>query len=166
MSGSHIDSLCKFGFFGKLPINGDFIQRNLPAHFAHPWDVWLQENLSACQQELKENWLKHYLTSPIWRFFIAPSVIDDNAYIGVFGPSVDSVGRYFPMTIASPISAKHVPSLFSAAFQDIYAELETLFLNYLNADSSSGNISVETLTDELDQNSTKLEQLIKTQKLD
>ena len=147
-------------------MNGDFIQRDLPAHFIHRWDGWLQENLSAGQQQLKDNWLKHYLTSPIWRFFIAPSVIDDNAYIGIFGPSVDRVGRYFPMTIATPISAEHVPSLFSTAFQAIYSELESLFLKYLNADSSTGSISVETLSKELFQLSASLQQLIKTQDLD
>ena len=166
MSGCHIENISKLGFFGKLPINGDFIQRDLPAHFIHLWDSWLQENLSACQQQLAESWLKHYLTSPIWRFFIAPSVIDNNAYIGIVGPSVDSVGRYFPLTIATPIAVEHVPSLFSAAFQDIYSELENLFLKYLNADSSTGSISIESLSKELLQHSASMQQLIKTQSLD
>ena len=166
MSGCHIENIVRFGFFGKLPINGDFIQRNLPVHFVHRWDGWLQENLSACQQALEGSWLKHYLTSPIWRFFIAPSVIDDNAYIGIFGPSVDSVGRYFPMTLVTPIPAKYVPSLFSTAFQTIFSELETLFLKYLNADSNTGTISVETLSKELTQHSAKLQKLLVTQNLD
>lgn len=166
MPGSYIENIPRFGFFGKLPINGDFIQRDLPVHFTHHLDGWLQENLLACQEELKKNWLKHYLTSPIWRFFIAPSVIDENAYIGILGPSVDSVGRYFPMTIATPISAKHVPSLFTVAFQAIYSGLESVFLKYLNADSSTGSISVETLSEELLKHSTNLNELITTQKID
>ena len=117
MSDRSLVNNINFGFYGKLPINGDFIQRNLPSHFVHPWDQWLQENISAFQQQYQGDWLQHYLTSPIWRFFLAPGVIDDNAYLGIMAPSVDRVGRYFPMTITSAIQADNASSLFSQAFQ-------------------------------------------------
>jgi type VI secretion system ImpM family protein len=162
MPESYLKNGAKFGFFGKLPINGDFIHRHLPNNFILTWDNWLQENLIACQDQFKDKWLQHYLTSPIWRYFIAPSVLDSNAYIGILAPSVDSVGRYFPMTIACPIPANKASPIFSAAFQSIYANLESIFLKYLHAETGDINM----LCDDLDIQNTMLNEQIKKQSID
>jgi len=162
MPESYLENEARFGFFGKLPINGDFIHRNLPNHFIHRWDNWLQENILACQEQFQNEWLQHYLTSPIWRYFIAPSVMDGNAYIGILAPSVDSVGRYFPMTIVAPISPAKASPIFTNAFQSIYSNLETVFLKYLNAEN--GNISM--LCEDLDALSAALLDKLNKQQID
>ena len=88
------------GFYGKLPIIGDFVSRRLPNEFINPWDSWLQSAIVASREELGGDWLNSYLTSPIWRFLLSPGVCGNKAVAGIIMPSVDRVGRYFPLTVA------------------------------------------------------------------
>lgn len=89
------------GLFGKLPAHGDFIYRDLPSNFINAWDTWLQGFVAHSQQELGDNWLDIYLTSPIWRFAFSDGIFDNHLWTGILLPSVDRVGRYFPFTIAT-----------------------------------------------------------------
>jgi len=88
------------GFFGKVRSHGDFVARRLPASFTRVWDDWLQSGLQASREQLGPGWLNTYLSSPIWRFALAPGVCGAQAWAGVLMPSVDRVGRHFPLTIA------------------------------------------------------------------
>ncbi len=97
------------GFYGKLPSNGDFISRNLPVTFIEPWDNWLQSSIAASHEQLGEQWLDYFLVAPVWRFIISSGNCGENAWIGVLMPSVDRVGRYFPLTIAAHITASIKP---------------------------------------------------------
>jgi type VI secretion system protein ImpM len=90
------------GWFGKLPNLGDFASRRLPASFIGPWDAWLQGGLAAAREELGARWLDVYLVAPVRRFCVAPGVIDAQAWTGILMPSVDRVGRHFPLTIVQP----------------------------------------------------------------
>lgn len=87
------------GWFGKLPGMGDFGQRRLPPRFRVIWDEWLQTGLQALRVE-REDWLVHYLHAPIWFFVLGEEIMSPSPWIGVLMPSVDSVGRYFPLTLA------------------------------------------------------------------
>ena len=87
------------GWFGKLPGMGDFGQRRLPPRFRAVWDEWLQKGLHALRAE-REDWVTDYLNAPIWYFALGEGIISPSAWIGVLMPSVDSVGRYFPLTLA------------------------------------------------------------------
>jgi len=91
------------GFHGKLPVRGDFLTANLPRSFVDPWDAWLQAGIAASQAQLGERWLSIYLESPIWRFVLSPGACGPQAWAGVLMPSVDKVGRYFPLTIATEL---------------------------------------------------------------
>ena len=93
------------GFYGKLPCVGDFVSRRLPTEFIRPWDLWLQESLAGSQARLGESWLANYLTSPLWRFVLTPGIAGQTPWCGVLMPSVDRVGRYFPLTLACPLAA-------------------------------------------------------------
>jgi type VI secretion system protein ImpM len=101
MSGKQLGS--QVGLYGKLPIFGDFVIRNLNGEFIEPWDAWLQECLAYSRQVMDGAWLDSYLAAPIWRFVIGPTILGNNAWIGIVMPSVDRVGRYFPLTLAQPI---------------------------------------------------------------
>jgi type VI secretion system protein ImpM len=91
------------GFYGKLPSLGDFITRRLPAQFVQPWDHWLRGSVAASQAQLASSWLDHYLTSPLWRFALSAGIAGQTGWVGVLMPSVDRVGRYFPLTLAAPL---------------------------------------------------------------
>jgi type VI secretion system protein ImpM len=88
------------GIHGKLPSHGDFITRRLQRDFIDGWDDWLQHAIAASKAELGESWLDTYLTSPIWSFVLGAGICGANAWAGVLMPSVDRVGRYFPLTLA------------------------------------------------------------------
>ncbi len=122
------------GFYGKLPIVGDFISRRLPASFVRPWDAWLQDALSTSQTKLGAEWLDIYLTSPVWRFALSPGVCGNSACAGILMPSVDNVGRYFPLTLAVFIEQQTVlPRLFIER-ADWFGKLEGLALSVLEDD--------------------------------
>ena len=95
------------GWHGKLPSLGDFASRRLDASFIDPWDGWLAAGLLALREAQPEAWLDAYLGSPSWRFLLMPGVLPGeagrNAWAGVLMPSVDRVGRYFPLTLVQPL---------------------------------------------------------------
>jgi type VI secretion system protein ImpM len=97
------------GWHGKLPSLGDFASRRLQPAFIEPWDEWLAQGLLALRQAHPETWLDNYLGSPSWRFLLMPGVLAGEAgaraWAGVLMPSVDRVGRYFPLTLVQPLGA-------------------------------------------------------------
>lgn len=88
------------GFYGKFPELGDFVNRRLPKEFLDSWDGWLQGAIASSREQLGENWLNVYLTSPIWRFVLSRGLCGEYPWFGLMMPSVDRVGRYFPLTLA------------------------------------------------------------------
>ncbi|WED22937.1 type VI secretion system-associated protein TagF [Vibrio sp. JC009] len=104
----------KIGFFGKQPTYGDFLSRRLPNTFTSVWDRWLELAINESRQQLGNEWLNYYLTSPIWRFALPAGIAGDNGWAGVLMPSVDSVGRYFPFTLAMSLpSGTNLSALLS-----------------------------------------------------
>lgn len=91
------------GWYGKLPFLGDFASRRLPETFIRRWDEWLQPGLAASRQAKGERWLDLYLTFPVWRFLVPAGLIGEGCWIGVLLPSVDRVGRCFPLTICESL---------------------------------------------------------------
>lgn len=91
------------GWFGKLPALGDFAQRRLDPAFVASWDHWLQQAMLESQRVLGATWLDSYLTAPVWRFVLTAGVIGPRGWAGLIVPSVDRVGRYFPLTVCAPL---------------------------------------------------------------
>lgn len=119
-----MNTLSNMGLYGKLPAYGDFIFRNLNPSFINPWDEWLQNFISGSQQQIGENWLDIYLTSPVWRFVLSSGVIDNNMWAGLMMPSVDRVGRYFPISAVRAFPASTNPVSFIAEYREWYVQLE------------------------------------------
>lgn len=111
------------GFFGKVTSHGDFVGRRLAPSFQQGWDAWLQAGMQHSRQALAERWAATYLSSPIWRFALARGVCGENAWVGLTMPSVDRVGRHFPLTLAACINCQEslldCASLHDAWFQDL-----------------------------------------------
>ncbi len=103
------------GYFGKVLTHGDFVSRRLSPGFVLGWDGWLQAGLQHSRQQLGARWLEVYLSSPIWHFAIAAGLCGDEAMAGVMIPSVDRVGRYFPLTLAGVMTGggELLPELFA-----------------------------------------------------
>ena len=93
------------GFYGKLPSHGDFLRRRVSDAFVDVWDAWLRECIAASRAALGSRWLDVYLTSPAWRFACAAGACGPSPVIGVVAPSVDQVGRYFPLTLVAELPA-------------------------------------------------------------
>lgn len=127
----------KIGFYGKLPSLGDFVSRRLPNEFIAIWDDWLQDSIAFSREELGSNWLTYYLNSPIWRFALNKGVCGNCAWVGILMPSVDKVGRYFPITIAMPLEETKLFSQLLIADNDWFEQLENIALKALQ-----NNISV------------------------
>jgi type VI secretion system protein ImpM len=121
------------GFYGKLPSHGDFIRRSVPEAFVNPWDGWLQQCMVESRARLDSDWLKIYLTSPVWRFVLCDGVISGATFAGILVPSVDSVGRYFPLTIAAQLPASVPPMAFTIQARPWFRTVEALVLQALEA---------------------------------
>lgn len=132
------------GLFGKLPAHGDFIYRDLPSTFINVWDQWLQGYVGSSQEQLGEAWLEIYMTSPIWRFAFTEGVIDNNVWAGIFLPSVDRVGRYFPFSIATRLPAQTNATEFICTRPNWYQTMEEAALRALD-----GQLKIDDLIEEL-----------------
>jgi type VI secretion system protein ImpM len=124
------------GYFGKVPIRGDFVSRYLPLDFIEPWDDWLKGTMMHTQQQLGEKWLDHYLISPIWRFALSAGICGKDPWNGILMPSVDAVGRYFPFTIAISMPANDNPMQSMMEGDDWYARAEAAARSCLEDDFS------------------------------
>ena len=122
------------GFFGKLPSRGDFIARHLPRAFLDPWDTWLQKAIACSRQQLGGAWRECYCTSPIWRFALGAGVCGPRAYAGVLMPSVDRVGRYYPLVIAAPLAPDRPLLTLPTSATDWFERAESLALLGLERD--------------------------------
>ncbi len=89
------------GFCGKLPARGDFVRSGLPRDFVDTWDSWLFGVLAETQDAAGEAWLPAFLEAPVWRFILPAGMCGTGAVVGLTMPSVDRVGRYFPLTFAA-----------------------------------------------------------------
>ncbi len=114
----------RVGLYGKLPSHGDFLRRRVSDGFVAVWDAWLQESLTASREALTDRWLDVYLTSPAWRFACAPRACGAAPVVGVMVPSVDRVGRYFPLTIVAELEMPEITLLVSSV-----TEAESFFDN-------------------------------------
>lgn len=121
------------GFHGKMPANGDFVARRLPRSFTDPWHGWLEDGLEASRAALGVDWLDLYLNAPVWRFALSGGACGPDPVAGVVIPSVDKVGRYFPLSVVCPLPANAVASLLPLArAESWFAAAETLALTALD----------------------------------
>lgn len=123
------------GVFGKLPAKRDFVQKDMPRELMEVLDPWLQSALGESQSALGDGWLDHYLSAPIWRFWLGSAVIG-RSVLGALMPSVDWIGRYFPLCVAGtwddPVGPPEI-NLQTAW----YAGVEALMLEQLMSENAT-----------------------------
>jgi type VI secretion system protein ImpM len=128
------------GWYGKIPCLGDFASRRLPSRFIVAWDDWLQRTLAGSRALLGEAWLDTYLTSPVWRFLLMPEVCGNTGWAGVLMPSVDRVGRYFPLTIAAELPSLPARETDLGALSNWLDLTESVALAALNMDCTCDDL--------------------------
>jgi type VI secretion system protein ImpM len=120
------------GFYGKLPILGDFVRRQVADRTVVAWDAWLQQALAASRDRLGDEWQELYLTAPMWRFFAQPGVLDEQPVGGVLFPSVDRVGRHFPFTVFARLPRRCVGLVVADRCAAWFERVEDLVLAHLD----------------------------------
>ncbi len=124
------------GFFGKLPCRGDFVERRLDRGFCSAFDTWLQASILASKSQLGEAWLPAYLEAPLWRFAIEAGVCGARTTVGVMMASVDRVGRYYPLTIASHLAIPCPVSDLAVSLDEWFLRVEEQAVAALEDDCS------------------------------
>jgi type VI secretion system protein ImpM len=102
------------GWYGKIPTTGDFVARRVPGLFVGEWDRWASSALEGAQQRLGREWREHYLSMPVWRFLFSPGLIGARAWAGIMLPSVDAVGRYYPLVMVAALPSARLDVLATA----------------------------------------------------
>lgn len=113
-----------------MPALGDFFRLGVPADFVSVWDGWLQGMLLAGRGALGAAWEGAYMSAPLWRFALMPGVAGQAAVAGVLMPSVDRVGRQFPLTLLTPVEGE--PLAVLAASREVWAAVEDIALDCLD----------------------------------
>ena len=121
------------GWFGKLACLGDFGSRRLPLQLTQACDQWLSRGVAGSQALLGERWLDAYLTAPVWRFAWAPGVVNSQWWLGVLMPSVDRVGRYFPLLVAQASFSPPLTPRALAQAEHWFAQVQAVMLGTLQA---------------------------------
>jgi type VI secretion system protein ImpM len=103
------------GLFGKLSSKRDLIALSVPKDFLKAWEPWMQSCISASRDRLGESWLQSYVSAPIWRFWLGADICGTTV-VGALMPSLDGVGRYYPLTLLA-----QAPELHSIAPPDLDA---------------------------------------------
>ncbi|MCB2135305.1 MAG: type VI secretion system-associated protein TagF [Rhodobacteraceae bacterium] len=125
-----------FGAFGKMPALGDFFRINAAPDFVDPWDAWLQQGILSMRDAMGARWSPCYLSAPIWRFSLSPGLAGPAAAMGVLMPSVDRVGRQFPLTLMSSGGGAGALLRCHLRFDETFAQLEDIALDMLEDDAS------------------------------
>lgn len=120
------------GFFGKLPSHGDFVGRRLPPPLRAAWEAWVDAGVERSREVLGETWLDTYLSSPIWRFAASPGCCGERSVAGVMMPSVDRVGRYYPLSVLTPAGAGQSAAQIALGAGAWFERVEALALSCLD----------------------------------
>ncbi len=122
------------GLFGKVPQQAEFINHFLDKELTELWHQWLQASISVSKEQLGDQWIEYYLTSPIWHFALSPGLVSPHGVVGLLMPSVDEVGRYFPVTMMH--AADHDPWSAYLNGEQWFHGAESVLLNVLDEDMS------------------------------
>jgi len=107
--------------FGKLPAHGDFVARGLGAAERDALDAWLAGSLADARAGSGDDFAEMYDRAPPWRF-----AWDDGGTwtAGAMAPSIDGIGRRYPVMVAvRGLAADTVGGAAAAAESLIYDAL-------------------------------------------
>lgn len=122
------------GVYGKLPAKRDFIALNVSSPVLTVIERWLQGAVAASRNQLGGSWQDIYLTAPIWRFWLG-SDICGTWCTGAVMPSVDGIGRYFPLAVVSHGQEREaLPPPLDDPLEGWFEEAESALLSALDTE--------------------------------
>lgn len=86
------------GWCGKIPAAGDFVGRGLPQEERDRLERFLAAVVT--DMAARDGFGPAWQVMPIWRFAARPGALCSALAVGVILPSVDAVGRRFPLCLA------------------------------------------------------------------
>jgi len=128
-------AIMRCGLYGKLPMKRDFISVSTPRAFLEQWEPWIQGGIAASRVALGAQWQDIFLRAPIWRFWLGTEICG-RPVMGSFMPSVDGVGRFFPLTaFACGEAGGAFPAPQDDPQTEWFAEVEAMLLDTLDEDA-------------------------------
>jgi type VI secretion system protein ImpM len=140
LAGLFVPANLVSGFYGKLPARGDFLRAGLPRSFTDPWDAWWQAAIACSRSALGDEWLTCWMEAPIWRFSLPDGICGPHGALGLWMPSVDRAGRYFPLTFAL-LQPGASPDALASAGASWLDEAEKIGLDALENESVPESIT-------------------------
>lgn len=129
------------GLFGKLSAKRDFIAIATPRNFLETWEPWMQSSLSASRHQLGERWQQAFLTAPVWRFWLGGAICGTTV-AGALMPSLDGLGRYYPLTLHAVADAGAPIAPPDIDAQDEWFDIaERFLLSTLDRDAAFEEVS-------------------------
>jgi type VI secretion system protein ImpM len=127
--------------FGKLGAKRDFIALATPRRFLEMWEPWVQGCMSASRHQLGAEWQNAFLTAPVWRFWLGADIAGATV-AGAIMPSVDGIGRYYPLTLLAVAEPSYsIPPPDLDAQDQWFAAAEEFLLSTLDQAKSFEDIS-------------------------
>jgi type VI secretion system protein ImpM len=132
-----------FGAFGKIPSEGDFFRMSAPNGFVQVWDDWLQTCLVNGADTFGDRWDALYMSLPIWRFVLSPGLAGPNKVAGVLMPSIDRVGRRFPLTLMAPLTDPGPAAFDHFRLRGLFEALEDVALGVLDDGANRAGLAAQ-----------------------
>src|SRR5580700_3030409 len=106
-TGSHSAPL-QVAVFGKTPRMGDFLRVGAGGPAGEALEQWVEQGLGLAEAKRGSAWPGIYAAGATYAFVFRPprTSIAKEALVGVIKPSVDAVGRRFPLVVYSPAMAR------------------------------------------------------------
>ncbi len=104
---------------GKLPGHGDFLARGVDYGLRESLDMWMSEWIELARKDLADRFEAAYESAAPWLF-------EGSSSNAVFMPSVDAVGRWFPILAVCSANVR---------IQDIYDTLIAALESAAKADA-------------------------------
>jgi len=123
-----------YGYYGKAPCRGDFLRSGLSPDLVSAWDAAMQALMVAGRETLGDRWQGCYLSAPIWRFAVSPGMVGPRACAGIVMPSVDKVGRQFPLCLGCELESSGWEAF--CALSPLFERLEAAALAMLEDDAT------------------------------
>jgi type VI secretion system protein ImpM len=138
-TGSHASAL-HVAVFGKTPRMGDFLRVGSGGAAGEALEQWVEQGLGMAEAKRGSSWPSIYAAGATYAFIFRPPRASNakEALVGVIKPSVDSVGRRFPLVVYSPALPRPSvpwPHVLPIALGDFFDGAATLLME---ADSVTG----------------------------
>ncbi|MEP2579880.1 MAG: type VI secretion system-associated protein TagF [Roseibium sp.] len=119
------------GYFGKRPLERDFVFDGLSAGLTDAWAGVMSDWLHSVQNELPHSWQRQYFEAPAWRFAIEPGLLGPSSWCGLLLACADALGRSFPLTVLIPVTGAVDHLAFESAVDAVLDALEVRTMDFV-----------------------------------